>query len=574
MAAFLAVFSSGLVQLYVAPDASAAPKEQVTFCHSTGSDTWVTITAAPEVVFNSGHDEHQDGRDILPAFEYKKQGEVLKFDGLNYDDRGKAILDNGCVLPQTVEPVSPAVTQPTCEAPYGVLNLTDSTLYKYQINGVDVVNGAQLEAGTTVAVSAIALTTGTVFPSYATSYAFPALVVKSVPTDCEEVAVPEISVSGLVCDSAKTGITNGKAVIRASGLDSALAYSWSLSRDGVVVKTGKLGVQTDGTAGVSWSDLANGSYDFVVKVSGEIVMTAGFSIENCPNEQIVNPRANHLIICGPNNDVISDTGGEHIAVQGEWVNGKKIVTYTANPGYTFAEGSIHIKTFTDNATPCEEDVPALPETPTEGVCEQIVTGRTIWKAGASDITNRDKYGEGAEVNADGFGDTLRLYAATDNALRDVTITFTATQGFSFAGGVYNTLSMPGAGMLKTSGYVNAPVGLTVTFQDGKYIVHIDSMPAKSSFSFNAPIVKTANATLYMDSIMSGSLVECGEPGRGGDNGGQIGSGVTTTAILDTPAVLPATGPTENINFLVLGFFATLFSYGAAYFAQPRRETTR
>ncbi len=96
LAVFLTVFSSGLVQLWTAPEVKAAPKEQVTICHYLGNNTWNSLTAAPEIVFNSGHDTHQDKKDIIPAFEYVKQGETLSFPGLNYDAAGKAILANDC----------------------------------------------------------------------------------------------------------------------------------------------------------------------------------------------------------------------------------------------------------------------------------------------------------------------------------------------------------------------------------------------------------------------------------------------------------------------------------------------
>ena len=96
LAVFLTVFSSGLVQLYTAPEVKAAPKEQVTICHYLGNNTWNSLTAAPEIVFNSGHDTHQDKKDIIPDFEYVKQGETRSFPGLNYDAAGKAILANDC----------------------------------------------------------------------------------------------------------------------------------------------------------------------------------------------------------------------------------------------------------------------------------------------------------------------------------------------------------------------------------------------------------------------------------------------------------------------------------------------
>ena len=61
----------------------------------------MVITVAPESVFTRGHDQHQDRRDIIPPFDYVKNGKTLTYPGLNWDARGRAIYGAGCATPQS-----------------------------------------------------------------------------------------------------------------------------------------------------------------------------------------------------------------------------------------------------------------------------------------------------------------------------------------------------------------------------------------------------------------------------------------------------------------------------------------
>jgi hypothetical protein len=46
---------------------------------------------------DNGHDQHQDGRDIIPPFTYTaKDGSTQTYPGLNWDAEGQAIFNAGC----------------------------------------------------------------------------------------------------------------------------------------------------------------------------------------------------------------------------------------------------------------------------------------------------------------------------------------------------------------------------------------------------------------------------------------------------------------------------------------------
>ena len=93
---------------------------KVTLCHATGSEAnpYEMITVAPQVVQNAGHHTHQDGRDIIPPFTFESPNgkDVIDFPGSApyFSEEGKAIFENGCVVPEApVEEEPPAEEQPT-----------------------------------------------------------------------------------------------------------------------------------------------------------------------------------------------------------------------------------------------------------------------------------------------------------------------------------------------------------------------------------------------------------------------------------------------------------------------------
>ena len=117
---------------------------KVTICHATASDTnpyeSITVTlvlhrdddtlvAQPYEGDLNGHLGHTgpvwtkgiDGKwgDIIPPFTYSKHGDTVKFDGYNWTTAGRAIFDNGCLIPAdpTTTTSAPTTTAPTTTAP-------------------------------------------------------------------------------------------------------------------------------------------------------------------------------------------------------------------------------------------------------------------------------------------------------------------------------------------------------------------------------------------------------------------------------------------------------------------------
>jgi hypothetical protein len=80
---------------------------KVTICHATGSKTNPYVRISPNangVV--AGHAAHQDGRDIIPSFQYNDHGSNKTFPGQNWNANGQAIYNNGC-KPVAQTPVTP-----------------------------------------------------------------------------------------------------------------------------------------------------------------------------------------------------------------------------------------------------------------------------------------------------------------------------------------------------------------------------------------------------------------------------------------------------------------------------------
>ncbi|RAV33355.1 hypothetical protein, partial [Corynebacterium heidelbergense] len=149
--------------------------------------------------------------------------------------------------------------------------------------------------------------------------------------------------------------------------------------------------------------------------------------------------------------------------------------------------------------------------PALNTCEVEFLGRTVWNIFDKDITERNKYYNGSEsvnngeVNADGWGrgDTpaaftagagrdMRLYGATKIALENVTWEVLPVEGAQFLPGTPQ-VSSPGLGQLQKNGYTNAVTGFSGDIAPSGAKGTMDSMPANSSYSFNAPIQLTGDS---------------------------------------------------------------------------------
>jgi hypothetical protein len=102
--------------------------DKIEICHATGSDS--NPYTSPEVSKDSiitnasnGHGPHSD--DIIPPFDYIKQGVAGHYDGKNWDAYGQAVYDAGCDYPE-VDAVDPTFTNAQCTGPgtYGQASYT------------------------------------------------------------------------------------------------------------------------------------------------------------------------------------------------------------------------------------------------------------------------------------------------------------------------------------------------------------------------------------------------------------------------------------------------------------------
>lgn len=80
-----------------APAPNTPPQPKVTLCHSGNGKNYTSITVAPEAAIDGHAKNHDD--DIIPPFDYVKNGKTLKYAGQNWDAQGKAILNAGCQTP-------------------------------------------------------------------------------------------------------------------------------------------------------------------------------------------------------------------------------------------------------------------------------------------------------------------------------------------------------------------------------------------------------------------------------------------------------------------------------------------
>lgn len=88
-------FMSGAIQTAFAVD----NEQKVTICHATGNESYQSVPASM-TADAGGHygQDHQDGMDIIPEFDYPAQGNdsAGHFDGQNWNAEGQAIWNNDC----------------------------------------------------------------------------------------------------------------------------------------------------------------------------------------------------------------------------------------------------------------------------------------------------------------------------------------------------------------------------------------------------------------------------------------------------------------------------------------------
>jgi len=100
--------------------AQSNPHNNITICHANngnGTGGYVNITVNADSIFKQGHDQHQDHRDIIPPFDYDNGESTSHYDGLNWDEAGQALWNNGCNDVASTPNPSPSATPTPSSTP-------------------------------------------------------------------------------------------------------------------------------------------------------------------------------------------------------------------------------------------------------------------------------------------------------------------------------------------------------------------------------------------------------------------------------------------------------------------------
>lgn len=143
--ALVTLSTGGAVVLSNSAFSDPANGQKLTICHATRSNNnpYVQITPSINATgLHGGHINHTgpiwdptikagggSWGDIIPPFTYQpKAGPPVNYPGLNWTAEGQAIYNNGCnipVVPTTVTPENPTITQASCNSDN---NLVDPTI--------------------------------------------------------------------------------------------------------------------------------------------------------------------------------------------------------------------------------------------------------------------------------------------------------------------------------------------------------------------------------------------------------------------------------------------------------------
>lgn len=97
-------------------------------CSESETSPYSVANPSIEGILN-GHDKHEG--DIIPSFEY----DGGFFEGKNWDDRGKTIWNNNCVIPVDIEAPNVEITSPTATVAFGNVKIrgtvTDDNPHHY-----------------------------------------------------------------------------------------------------------------------------------------------------------------------------------------------------------------------------------------------------------------------------------------------------------------------------------------------------------------------------------------------------------------------------------------------------------
>lgn len=272
------------------------PEEEVTLCHATSSDSnpWVELTLPPAGVLN-GHAgaSHQDGRDIIPPFEY---GDGESFPGQNWDEDGQAIFENGCAEPEVPVDPDPAVSISAGECPamggFAPLTVTLSELvvgepYTVEFDGVATDASSPMSFTADAATRVIEVMPSEEGALHVTvtgtgEHAGESADATAQVAECPEPELPEITLSLDQCLAYGEPLP-AAVTAELSGLVSGVTYTVTIGTEGGGTPYVTRSVDgSEGTTATLQLDLA-GTGSYVVTVSvGEEELTRTIEVTPCP----------------------------------------------------------------------------------------------------------------------------------------------------------------------------------------------------------------------------------------------------------------------------------------------------
>lgn len=284
------------------------------------------------------------------------------------------------------------------------------------------------------------------------------------------------------------------------------------NNDTVILPTGHFTVTTD-------SDWVNGQRTIALTANTGYTFAGGLTttitLTDSNTDCIVEaPTVTPAVVCGPNNDTYVTSTGDYTVTSTGWVNGKNTFTFTANAGFAFSTGATYTVTLTDENTPCVIDNP-------------IVTPADVCGA------NNDTY----TANTGNF--SLTTDTGWSNGSR--TLTFTANQGYIFAGGATFTVTLtdtatPCPVAIPAAPQPTDPCGLN----NATWALPADTNSIHWSITNGHLYANTKDGYIFTDNTTSHDY------GTAPDSG--------ALCLADTPevAVVAQCGPTNNDTVMVTG----------------------
>jgi hypothetical protein len=335
-------------------DAVGPNAKKITFCHATGSDSnpYVLLTTSVNAFFNAGHIDHQDHRDIYPAFSYVKKGKTIEVPAQG----DQSLLELGCKTPEQIAiPAAPTAQDECGIAEDRIITPADTDILTWTVTPVV---GGKATAKVTIVAKGYVFSDGT---TTFTEYTFPEYSFTNEPcvTEIPEPTIVDVVVTdqcGTDGDTFSGKPTTGVVWSYSPIVDNA-ATATATAQPGYVFTGGKTVVE----------------------------ILVNFTNVDCPPKTAVIsalPIADDQ--CGVDKDaVIVPSNGEHYS----WSQVSKtdtlvVVRATADEGYVFAAdgdyagGTTRDFSFEFKTEPCPEliQVPAQPaSTDVCGVDHDAVT---------------------------------------------------------------------------------------------------------------------------------------------------------------------------------------------------------